>query len=198
MTRRVCLWLAGAAFAAALWQGGQGLYIPAKALLAQVLIRSAWAESQADGTAVKPWSWADTAPVARLRAPGHGVDLIVLAGGSGRTLAFGPGHVTGTALPGDPGRSVIGGHRDTHFRFLKDLRIDDPIVVERRDGRRYRFTVVDTRVVDQRHHGLVLDRDEPLLTLVTCYPFDNWQPGGPLRYVVTAALAPPAGNQGGG
>ena len=193
MKRRACAALAAAVFAAALWHGGQGLYIHAKAMLAQVLIRGAWAETRAGGTAVKPWSWADTAPVARLIAPGHGVDVIVLAGGSGRTLAFGPGHVSGTALPGAPGRSLIGGHRDTHFRFLEDLRIDDTLVIERRDGRRLRFSVVDMRVVDARRHGLILDQDEPLLTLVTCYPFDDWQPGGPLRYVVTAALRPAPG-----
>jgi sortase (surface protein transpeptidase) len=29
----------------------------------------------------------------------------------------------------------------------------------------------------------------PRLTLVTCYPFDAIEPGGPLRYVVTAELA---------
>ena len=28
--------------------------------------------------------------------------------------------------------------------------------------------------------------DAPMLTLVTCYPFDAVVPGGPLRYVVTA------------
>jgi sortase A len=193
MKRRVYGLLAAAVFAAALWHGGQGLYIHAKAALAQVLIRGAWAKTQTDGTPVKPWSWADTAPVARLIAPGHGIDVIVLAGGSGRTLAFGPGHVTGTALPGEPGRSLIGGHRDTHFRFLRDLRVGNALVVERRDGRRLRFSVIDARVVDERHHGLVLEQDEPLLTLVTCYPFDNWQPGGPLRYVVTAAPQPAPG-----
>jgi hypothetical protein len=59
------------------------------------------------GETVKPWPWADTWPIARLSAPRHGVDLFVLAGATGRTLAFGPGHVDGTARPGRPGCSHV-------------------------------------------------------------------------------------------
>ena len=60
-----------------------------------------------------------------------------LAGVSGRTLAFGPGHVDGTPLPGDPGNSVLSGHRDTHFAFLRELRSGDILLVSTgRDARR--------------------------------------------------------------
>jgi hypothetical protein len=45
---------------------GQGLYIHAKAMLAQVLLQRAFAESLATGGAVKPWPWADTWPEARI------------------------------------------------------------------------------------------------------------------------------------
>ncbi len=186
MTSKLIPALSGAALAAALWQGGQGLYIHAKAQLAQVLIKDAWAESLSSGRAIKPWSWADTAPIARLIVPGHDIDLFVLAGSSGRTLAFGPGHMTGTPLPGAPGRSLIGGHRDTHFRFLKDLAPGEHLIVQRRDGQRFRYKVTGRRIVDHRRHGLAPVEDTSVLSLVTCYPFDDWEPGGPLRYVVNA------------
>ena len=94
------------------WGVGQmarGAYIHSKASLAQALIRRAWAQTSKKGGPPKPWPWADTTPVARLGAPMHRVDLIVLDGGSGRTLAFGPGHVTGTARPGEHGNVVIAG-----------------------------------------------------------------------------------------
>jgi sortase A len=120
--------------------------------------------------------------------PGHGVDLFVLAGASGRTMAFGPGHVDGTPLPGEPGNSVVSGHRDTHFAFLRRLRAGDPIVVERRDGRRLQYTVSETLVVDRRDAWVTQEAGDTRLTLVTCYPFDAIRPGGPLRYVVTARL----------
>ncbi|MGO1080839.1 hypothetical protein ACTOWL_35275, partial [Inquilinus sp. CA228] len=72
---------------------GQGLWIHAKAMLAQVLLDRAFAETLATGRAVKPWPWADTWPVARIDLPRLGESAIALAGASGQALAFGPGHV---------------------------------------------------------------------------------------------------------
>lgn len=86
------------------WQMGSAAYLHAKAWLAQVLLAEAWAATLADGTPHKPWPWADTAPVARLQVPALGVDQIVLAGVSGRSLAFGPGHLDGT--PHAPARAA--------------------------------------------------------------------------------------------
>jgi sortase A len=82
------------------WQFGAAAYIHAKALLAQALLARAWDRTLAGERAVRPWPWADMHPIARLRAPAHGRDLIVLDGASGQALAFGPAHIVGTALPG--------------------------------------------------------------------------------------------------
>ena len=120
--------------ALALWQIGAGLWIPAKAWLAQLLIARAWEESIATGKAATPWPWADTAPVARLTVPRLGIDQIVLAHATGRTLAFGPGHLDGSPAPGEPGLSIISGHRDTSFRFLANLAAGDEIRIQRADG----------------------------------------------------------------
>ncbi len=163
-----------------------GAYIPAKAALAQVLLLRAWNRTGADGAPVRPWPWAKTWPVARLELPRRGVDAIVLAGAEGAALAFAPGHVDGTALPGEPGNSALAGHRDTVFAFLGDLGLDDEIVVETPDRRRVRYRVVDTRVVDQGDVEVLAPTAETALTLVTCYPIDAVRPGGPLRYVVRA------------
>ena len=48
--------------------------------ITQVLLERAWTRTLADGGAHRPWAWADTAPVARLTAPAHGIGQIVLAG----------------------------------------------------------------------------------------------------------------------
>ena len=72
---------------------GQGAYIHAKALLAQVLLERAFAETIASGRVTKPWSWADTWPVARIEVRRLGASAVMLAGSSGQALAFGPGHV---------------------------------------------------------------------------------------------------------
>jgi sortase A len=104
------------------WQLGQGACIPAKAWVAQELMQRAWRRAERGESRPVPWPWADTWPVARLSAKGGEIELIVLAGGSGRTLAFGPGHLSASALPGEFGNSVIAGHRDTHFQFLQHPR----------------------------------------------------------------------------
>lgn len=168
------------------WQLGQGAYIPAKAWLAQELMQRAWQRAEHDDDRQAPWPWADTWPVARLTVDSGDIDLIVLAGGSGRTLAFGPGHLSASALPGDAGNSVIAGHRDTHFSFLRDIEMGDTVAIERFSGRKHLYKVIGIDVVDSRRGSLLLDTDASILSLVTCYPFDATEAGGPLRYVVTA------------
>ncbi len=168
------------------WQLGHGLWIHAKARLAQHLLQRAWARTLAGERAVKPWPWADTWPVARLTAPEHGIDLIVLAGASGRTLAFGPGHLDGSAVPGALGTVIVTGHRDTHFAFLQQLRAGDRLVVEAPGRTPTVFRVTETTVVDARSVAVVNDDGASALVLVTCYPFDAITAGGPLRYVVAA------------
>ncbi|MFI4945542.1 MAG: class GN sortase [Burkholderiales bacterium] len=177
---------AGVLLAIGSWHAGHAAWIEVKAQLAQLLIRRAWRQESAGAGDTRPWPWADTHPVARLLVPSRGVDTFVLAGASGRTLAFGPGHLDGTSSPGARGNAVISGHRDTHFAFLRRLERGDLVVVEARDGRLRRFVVASTRIVDRRDLAVVADVGDTRLTLVTCYPFDALQPGGPLRYVVVA------------
>lgn len=185
MRRRAGIALVVALLGVAAWHIGQGVWIYAKARLAQHLLQRAWARTRAGDRVVKPWPWADTWPVARLRAVAHGVDLIVLSGASGRTLAFGPGHAHGTALPGDAGTAVVAGHRDTHFAFLRRLRPGEALVVEVPGRAPAVFRVRETAVVDARTAAIGRD-DTAVLVLLTCYPFDAIRPGGTLRYVVTA------------
>ena len=166
---------------------GDGLYIQAKAALAQVLLERAFAQSRDSGTRHKPWPWADTWPVARLSVPRLGAEAIVLAGGSGQALAFGPGHLAGTPAPGEPGTSVIAAHRDTHFTFLGELVPDDVIVVERSDGAVMRFRVAGRRIVRFDGYGVDPGAKVRRLALVTCWPIGALT-SGPLRLVVEAEL----------
>jgi sortase A len=164
---------------------GQGSWIFGKAALAQLLLRRAWASARAGDIRVRPWPWADTWPVARLVSREHGVDLIVLEGATGSSTAFGPGHIQGTAPPGEAGNVGLAGHRDTHFRFLQGLQPGEPLWLELPSGKARRFRVASARVVDQTDTS-ALEQPGDWLTLVTCYPFDTPLPGGHLRYVVQA------------
>ena len=112
----------------------------------------------------------------------------MLAGASGRGLAFAPGLLDGSALPGEPGVAVIAAHRDTHFRALARLALGDRFDIERADGEAFAYVVTGIEIMDTRTASLRLDAPESVVALVTCYPFDALVPGGTLRYVVTGEL----------
>jgi len=166
---------------------GDGTYIHAKAWLAQVLLERAFDRSVATGETVKPWSWADTWPVARIEVKRTGASAIVLEGTSGQALAFGPGHLDRTVDAGERGVAVYAAHRDTHFRFLRNVAIGDVIDVTRSDGKHFRYRADSSAVV--RFDDSVIDpsTQDVELVLATCWPFDAITPG-PERYILHATL----------
>ncbi len=163
-----------------------GFWLPAKAELAQHLLNRAWQRTTVGDAAAKPWPWADTHPVARLTLPGSDEPLTVLAGASGRNLAFAPTLLDGSAAPGSHGVTVIAGHRDTHCRSLASLALGDELTLERPDGSVLTYEVANLDVVDSTRAELRLDADESIVVLVTCWPFEAVTVGGSWRYVVTA------------
>ena len=179
------------------WQVGGAVWINGKALVAQLLLERGWnARLAGQGeNAAKPWPWADTAPIGRLHVPRLKINQVILAGASGRTLAFGPGHLSGTALPGSRGHSIVSGHRDTHFTFLRDLIPDDEVHIQRSDGKIVIYRVTGHQVVDARLATFTDTPDRSTLTLVTCYPFDALDTSGPLRYVVFTESVEPSNQE---
>ncbi len=175
----LALLFAGAGFA------GKAVWIVGKAQVASVLIERAWRETWQSRTKVRPWPWADTWPVARLRIPAAGIDEIVLFGDSGAVLAFAPG-LAATSISADSERvKVISGHRDTHFRRLAAVRENTLIeLASPRSVRHYR--VVEVKIVDAGRFAVAADDSRFDLVLVTCYPFHALTTGGRQRYVVLA------------
>ena len=165
------------------WQLGQGGYIFAKAQLAQWLIADAWDTSLVSQEAVKPWSWADTWPVAQLSI--NGEQIYVLQGASLRVLAFGPGFLNQSATPGNAGNTLILGHRDTHFAVLESVQIGDVIPLVHHGGTD-NYRVTDIEVVHKDQLAVWRGDDQRLLTLITCYPFDGVTSDTPWRYVVVS------------
>jgi len=171
-----------------------GMIVPAKAVAAQILLERAFDRSVAIRHPVKPWPWADMAPVARIRVPRLGIDRIVLDTGSGQAMAFGPTLLPGGARLGRPGVTVIAAHRDTHFRFLRDVHVGDIIEMEGLDGIRHRYRIEDSEVVRWDHFAIARDTSVNELALSTCYPFDAVR-HGPLRLVVHASPMTPEDGQ---
>jgi sortase A len=83
-------------------------------------------------------------------------------------LRAGPGHMSGSALPGAPGNSVISAHRDRHFRALGQVAVGDTVVTDGHAGRTV-WTVTRIRVVDAEAPALRTS-ESPRLTLTTCWP----------------------------
>lgn len=174
-----------------IYQFSGGLYIFAKAELAQYLIANAWHKNLLSSQEHKPWPWADTSPVAELTIKDQ--KWYVLAGASGRNLAFAPTHVSSTPEPGEKGNSVIVGHRDTQFSSLKMLQKGDVIEVKNKhSSQRYQVTMLRVALQTQLeylHSNIsndTFDDEQPSLTLITCYPFDSLLPNPTHRYIVKA------------
>lgn len=154
-------------------------------------IRPAQAEaSPAVSPALPKVSPGDT--VARLSVARLGFESAVREGVDQTTLAEGPGHVPGTALPGDESRrkhAVIAIARDTMDPFASKLVLGDVIELRTPFGlRRYR---VVARQILRIEDVTIAPTDEPTLTLLASYPPDSLGPA-PLRLAVRAEPFEPA------
>lgn len=169
------------------FQLGSALHIVVKAHLAQALIQYAWQENLSAGKPdMKPWPWADLAPVARMTLVRQQTELFVLDNDSSRTLAFGPGFSPRSTLPGRGGKTVISAHRDTHFAALENIVPGDLIEIETIEGRQLLYQVQTRQIVDMHDMWVTEDNGQDELTLVTCWPFDALVPRGPDRLIVSA------------
>jgi sortase A len=166
---------------------GKGFYMKATSELSQVLLKRSF-EAQLHGeTDVKPWPWADFSTEAEITAPRIGQTAVVLSGASGEALAFGPARLANTPAPGEPGTSVIAAHRDTHFRWLKDVKPGDLLVITRKDGKNLTFRAGASRIARWDKSGINANAPGRNLVLATCWPFEATAQG-PLRYIVNAEL----------
>ncbi len=144
------------------------------------------ATESAPAPAVSAPSAEDGQPIARLTIPRLDAELYVVEGDDAQDLKVGPGHMPGTAMPGADGNCVIAGHRDTHFRILKDIKKGDEIDLETSQGR-FVYRVETTHVVRPTNTESLQPTPDAELHLVTCYPF-YYLGSAPKRFVVQAKL----------
>jgi sortase A len=123
-------------------------------------------------------------PIGRVSIPRLGLSTVVFEGTDDDVLHRGVGHLTGSALPGQPGNVVLAGHRDSYFRDLRNIRKDDVVDVATKFGTR-RYRVASTEVVDPTEIGVEAPTSAPTLTLITCYPF-YYIGNAPQRFIIRA------------
>jgi len=172
--RRIAIGLMVCGFALAILGGSAG-----------VVSWTGQAEAQARWEQVKP-AQAPADTLTRLSFPGQEKEFIVRDGGSRANLLLGPARMEWSSVPGQPGNSIIAGHRDTHFRMLKDLKRGDVIAVER-GAKKFWYRIVDFEIVRASDNTYYRPTAAPMLTLVTCYPFYYVGPA-PKRYIVRAEM----------
>ncbi len=129
------------------------------------------------------WSEARGTPVARVVVPRLGLDEVVVEGVGNDELRAGPGHMIGSALPGDSGTSVISAHRDRHFHALGGIAMGDTVITESARGTVV-WRVSRIRVVNADDPALDV-RTTPTLMLTTCWPIRYLGPA-PDRLIVEA------------
>lgn len=88
------------------------------------------------------------------------------------------GQYVGTAVPGEVGNVVIGGHVARHgaagiFAALPNVVAGDVVEVYRGD-RVYRYSVTEIKVVAADATDVMSPTQEATLTLITCFPEDNY------------------------
>jgi sortase A len=132
---------------------------------------------------------ADPLLLGRIEIPRVGVSAVVREGDDDPTLAVAVGHVPGTAGPGERSNMVLAGHRDSFFRGLRRIRVDDVIHFRAVSGR-YEYRVESTEVVRPDETRVLAPTGDAVLTLVTCYPF-GYVGHAPNRFIVRARLVLP-------
>jgi sortase A len=123
-------------------------------------------------------------PLGRIEISSVGLTAMVLEGADEGTLRRAVGHIRGTPLPGQQGNVALAGHRDTFFRGLRKIRVNDEITLTTLSGS-YRYRVDSTKVVKPEETEVLKDDGDDILTLVTCYPF-NFVGSAPSRFIVRA------------
>lgn len=153
-------------------------------LVLEQQIANASASPQHEGQAAIPLRHGEM--IGRLEIARINISVIVLEGSDSSILDVAAGHIPGTALPGATGNIGIAAHRDTFFRALRQIRLNDRLAFKT-SMRTFEYAVESTEVVDPDNVGVLGPTADAELTLVTCYPF-LYIGAAPKRFIVRARL----------
>jgi sortase A len=121
----------------------------------------------------------------RVEIPKIGVAMAMFEGVTDATLDLGPGHWPGSALPGELGNVVIGGHRVSNhavFRYVDQLVPGDEIIISNATGVPSTYVVNAVEVVDPTAIWIIEQQRAYTATLFACHP-----PGSTKQRIVVHA-----------
>jgi sortase A len=129
----------------------------------------------------------DNPPIGRIAIAKIGLDAVLHEGIRLTTLDRGPGHWPGSAMPGELGNVVVGGHRTSRgaeFRHLDQLLPGDEMVLTSDTGS-HTYVVTGTEIVGPEALWITDPTDSATATLFACHPLGSTAE----RIVVFLALA---------
>jgi sortase A len=126
--------------------------------------------------------------IGRLEIPRVHLSVMVVDGDDDNTLKSAVGHLPETPMPWEFGNSAVAGHRDTFFRPLRTVQVNDRVRLLTPHGN-YQYVVSRMRIVEPDDVSVLATVGQSSLTLVTCYPF-NYVGNAPKRYIIQADHLP--------
>jgi LPXTG-site transpeptidase (sortase) family protein len=126
-------------------------------------------------------------PMAKIVVPSIDFKGVVLEGTTFDVLAGGPGHVIGSAYPGEKENVVISNHNGYSLSW-GNVKVGDMIILQASYGT-YNYRVTGFKIIDAKDTSVTGPTGRPMLTFTTCYPLF----AGALasqRYVVFSDLVP--------
>lgn len=116
------------------------------------------------------------------------VDLPVYFGDTLEILKNGVGHSSGSYFPGEGGSIIYMGHNSKQvFRRFAELQKGDNIKITTSYGE-FNYEIYDMKLINETETDkLPIQKDEEILMIYTCYPFNNVG-YATQRYVVYAKL----------
>jgi len=126
-------------------------------------------------------------PIAKIVVPSINWKGIVLEGTTFDVLSGGPGHLIGSAYPGERDNVVISNHNGYSLSW-GNVKAGDMIIMQTSYGT-YNYRVTGFKIIDANDTSVTGTTGKPVLTFTTCYPLFM----GALarqRYVVFSDLVP--------
>jgi LPXTG-site transpeptidase (sortase) family protein len=96
----------------------------------------------------------------------------IYQGTANSQLLNGVGHYLNSVLPGQFDNTVLAGHRTSVFNRLGELNVGEQVLVKTKAGT-FKYKIRKFRIVDRDDRTVIVPTKAGVLTLITCYPFDN-------------------------
>ncbi len=133
----------------------------------QSLFSHRYSEIPSDAQVVYPY-YGDG--YATLYSPEVDIACQVYWGDSMEILRKGAGQYCGSSPLGVEGNSVICAHVSKHFKNLKNLKLNDTVVLTTEYGR-FTYAVRESVIFDENDLTYILPTEEDILTLYTCHNY---------------------------